>query len=322
VGAVSEFDGRRVEIHYWSQPQVDGLLEAASWQVFDEHAGTDEPFSMKERQFADQVNTGQALTGADWLLGCRDALRASAFSSLCIQFSLDSADGVIGKAGGLVRSGDCDAAVLAAKDAYDYAINALILGAGELGPHRKWRARRFRDVAARLPIDFDTFWALETMRHFDPDRPGSWVDRVAAFIRTVALHTELDPRPGQYLDDDTDDIEAAVGQADPVEPAEPAGPPPPDAPLDCYPRLLPEVRARRVRDGLLLFGTDGAMLLDGPRDRLVCQVDGRRTVAELAAAESDRPAAEPAAMAAELFGYLAAEGLCELAGSADRGGQF
>ena len=310
VGAISEFDGRDVEIHYWSQPQMDALLAAASWQVFDESAPTGDPFSAKERQFADRVSTGQPLTGEQWWLGCRDALRGSAFGSLCIQYSLDSADGVIGKALGLARSGDGYAAVLAAKDAFDHAADALILGAGELGPLRKWRARRFQDAAARLPVDFETFWALETMQHFDPEQPGRWVDRVAAFVRTVALHTELDPRPGRYRDEGD-----AGDQAGAVEPAAER------APLDCYPRLLPEVRVRRVRDGLLLFGADGAVLLDEPQERLVYRADGRHTVAELAAAvESDRSAAKPAAIARELFGGLAAEGLFELAGSADSDG--
>ncbi|MFL6161956.1 MAG: hypothetical protein ACJ74U_06985 [Jatrophihabitantaceae bacterium] len=301
VGAMTEFADRRLEVHYWSQPQVDALLAAASWEVFDEAESSAEPFGVKERQFADRLSTGRVLTGDRWQQVCRTALHDSAFRSLCIQFALDSADGVLVKALGLLRSGDIHAAVLAAKDAFDHAVDALLLGGGELGPLRKWRARRFHSAAAALPIDFDTYWTLETMQHFDPNDQGRWVDQVAAFVHTTALYTELDPRPGHYL-----------------EPADAAG----DAwpiPLDRYPRWRSGVRPRRVRDGLLLLtGTEG-ILLDGPRDRMVCRADGRHTVAEIVAAtaaELRLPEPDMAAAAGELFGCLEAEGYVELTGEA------
>lgn len=316
VGATAEFAGRAVEVHYWSQPQIDALLAAASWQVFDETELAAEPFHLKERQFADRLTTAQVLTGQRWQQDCRTALQDSAFRSLCIRFALDAGEGVLVKALGLLRSGDVHAAVLAAKDAFDYAADALLLGAGELGSLRKWRARRFRETAAALPIDFDSYWALETMQGFDPQDPGRWVHQVAAFVHTTTLYTELDPRPGHYLDPsdaDPSDAEADRDDADVAADARPA-------PLDRYPRWRASVRLRRVRDGLLLLTGGDGVLLQGPQDRLACQVDGRHTIAEVAAAtaaEQGLPEAELAAQAAELFGTLDAEGYLDLTESAD-----
>jgi hypothetical protein len=307
VAATAEFEGRPVEVHYWSQPQVDALLAAASWQVFDGTGASAEPFHSKERQFADRLITAQVLTGQQWQQSTCAALQESAFRSLCIRFALDAGEGVLRKALGLVRSGDLHAAVLAAKDAFDYAADALLLGAGELGSLRKWRARRFRQVAAALPIDFDSYWALETMRGFDPQDPGRWVRQVARFVRTTLLCTELDPRPGHYLD--PDDAEA---EDSPAEDA--AG-----VPLDRYPRWHADVRPRRVRDGLLLLTGEDGVLLQGPHDRLACRADGRQPLAEVAeatAAELGRPEAELTALAAELFGALAAGGYLDLIESA------
>lgn len=312
VGAVAEFEGRTVEVHYWSQPQVDALLSAASWQVFDEAEVAGDPFSAKERQFVDRVSTARVLSGDQWQQACHTLLRESAFRSLSIRYALDSADGVLIKALGLARSGDYHAAVLAAKDAFDHAADALLLGGGECGPLRKWRARRFCDAAAGLPIDFETYWALETMQDFDPHAPGDWVHRVASFVRTTALYTELDPRPGQYLDPDeteaADDpgAEAANGDWSML--------------LNRYPRWHAAVQPRRVRDGLLLLTRDDGVLLQGPHDRLACQADGRHPVAEIiaaTAAELRLPESELTAVAGKLFSDLDAEGYLDLAESAD-----
>jgi len=313
VGAVAEFDGRTVEVHYWSQPQVDALLSAASWQVFDEAEVAGDPFSMKERQFVDRVSTARVLSGDQWQQACHTLLRDSAFRSLSIRYALDSADGVLVKALGLVRSRDYHAAVLAAKDAFDHAADALLLGGGECGPLRKWRARRFCDAAAGLPIDFEAYWALETMQDFDPHAPGEWVDRVASFVRTTALYTELDPRPGQYLDpgeaEAADDPGAGAGGARSTL-------------LSRYPRWRAVVQPRRVRDGLLLLTREDGVLLQGSQDRLACQADGRHTVAEIVAAtaaELRLPESELTGVAQELFGGLDAEGYLDLAESADGG---
>jgi hypothetical protein len=310
VAATAEFAGRPVEVHYWSQPQVAALLAAASWQVFDETELAAEPFHSKERQFADRLITAQVLTGHQWQQRSCTALRESAFRSLCIRFALDAGEGVLVKALGLLRSGDVHAAVLAAKDAFDYAADALLLGAGELGSLRKWRARRFREAAAGLPIDFDSYWALETMQGFDPDDPGRWVRQVAAFVRTTMLHTELDPRPGHYLD--PNEAEAA-GEDPPADDAT-------AAPLDRYPRWHAGVRPRRVRDGLLLLTGGDGVLLQGPHDRLACRADGRHTLAEVAAgtaAELGLPEPEVTALAAELFGALQSGGYLDLTETAD-----
>lgn len=315
VGAVAEFGGRTVEVHYWSQPQVDALLAAASWEAFDDPLPGAEAFSVKERQFVDRLSTAQVLTGAPWHQVCHALLNDSAFGPLGIRYSLDAADAVLGKARGLLRSGDIQAAVLAAKDVFDHTVDALLLGAGELGPLRKWRARQFHDAAPRLPIDFDTYWALETMRDFDPRDPGDWVGRVAAFLHTTALYTELDPRPGRYLDPG-DAGGADGGTADAGRPSGDTGT------LARYPRWCPGVRPRRVRDGLLLLTDRDGVLLHGPQDRLACQADGRHTVAEIAAAtaaELGQPTAELTALARQLFADLDAEGYLELAGSADGG---
>jgi len=323
VGAVTEFAGRVVEVHYWSQPQVDALLAAASWEAFDDPALGAEPFAMKERQFVDRLSTAQVLTGESWQQACRTLLHESAFRPMSIRYSLDVADAVLGKAMGLLRSGDTHAAVLAARDTLDHAVDALLLGAGELGSLRKWRARQFRAAAATLPVDFDAWWALETMQDFDPQDPGDWVGRVAAFLHTTALYTELDPRAGRYLDpSDTGDDDTGVAGDNTDAPAgdntdAPAG----DAEsLARYPRWHAGVRPRRVRDGLLLLTGEGGVLLHGPQDRMACQVDGRHTVAEIVAATAaglGRPASELTAVAGELFAGLDAEGYLELAGSAD-----
>jgi len=160
---------RRWDVEYWSEGQVDELRKSLSWEAFEATpSGSD--LTTTEILFVDRLANCEPVTGTEWIRQRRRQFGESAVRAIVASQSLYELDTFTEDAVGMLASGDADSAVLAARLAFSYAVDALLASHGELEIQGKWRARRMRAV---LPpeLSFDEYWDMETMRSFDRRAP-------------------------------------------------------------------------------------------------------------------------------------------------------
>lgn len=183
-------DDLRWDVRYWSQAQVDELFDKVSWETYrtvDDAGGRLTP---AEVMTLERFGYGLAPLGSDWLAAHREKLAASAFRTMLAVHRLNWVDNVTEDAAGQLESGDLPAAVLSAREAFASSMDALLAYHGEPGCNSKWRPRRVQAVAPEA-ISFDEYWEIETMRRYDPDDPGSWVEEVLGWCRKLTMEISL-----------------------------------------------------------------------------------------------------------------------------------
>jgi predicted nucleotidyltransferase len=184
--------GRRWELKYYLDGQVDQMFGKVTWAEF-EKAGTASGLLLdQEEVFLERLATCVPLSGAEWLRSRREQIDGSAFRAFVVTRSLDQADLSVEDALGQVAAGDLESAVLSARKAFGHAVDALLESLGEYGGYwiPKWRARRFR-IAAPPMLSFADYWAIETMRDLDPADPGRWVEHVVGVCKDLSLETNI-----------------------------------------------------------------------------------------------------------------------------------
>ncbi|MBT2470444.1 hypothetical protein J7E97_21845 [Streptomyces sp. ISL-66] len=177
----------RWDIRYWTRGQVEQVLAKATWEAFERGA---EELSLREVQLLDRLAFGAAAGGGELLARWRVEAEGSAFRSIVASRILNMADSRIEDAVGQLEAGDLESAVLSARAAFHYTVDALLASEGECGPGEKWRARKLRATAPDV-LPFDTYWALETMRSFDPEQPGLWINEVLTVCRGIAMEVDI-----------------------------------------------------------------------------------------------------------------------------------
>lgn len=184
-------DGRRWEMKYWLDSQVDQMLAKVSWEEFDKGHASGALLTDVEELFLERLPTCVPLSGEDWIERRRGQLEQSAFRSLMVTRSLTAADGAVEDALGQLEADDLESAVLSARKAFGHSVDALLESCGQYGHHTpKWRARRFR-AAEQSVLGFDAYWRLETMGDFDPEHPGRWVRQVIELCKNLAMDVEI-----------------------------------------------------------------------------------------------------------------------------------
>jgi hypothetical protein len=181
--AVATVRGRRWEIRYWQQCQVDQLLDKVSWSRFEAGSRGFE-LSLPESVMLTRVPHALVLHGEDWMARHRDRLAASAFRAMVTTRALDDAEGAVEDALGMLESGDTKAAVISAQLAFQAAVQALLASLGETAQQTKWQARQLAAVdPAQLPVD--RYWSTMTMRTYDPAAPAEWVRETLQSVRDI-----------------------------------------------------------------------------------------------------------------------------------------
>ena len=183
--------GRRWEVTYWLPAQIEQLIGKVSWSQFDRDLVAGQILVNSEKLFLERLATCVPLRGADWLAQRRRELEESAFRSLMVTVSLGSADSAVEDALGQLESGDLYNAVLSAKRALERTVDALLEQHGQYGgPSSKWRPNRFL-AANPSALSFDEYWAIETMRDFDPEDPVKWVIRILTLCQDLSMKIEI-----------------------------------------------------------------------------------------------------------------------------------
>lgn len=191
--AVAHVDRMRWTVEYWQDTQIDQLVGKVSWEVFERDPNSAALVTspvQKELNLLERMNHAIVLAGEDWIAERRRQIGASAIRSIAASAQLDVVDTYLEDIVGLMESGDLDAAVLAAKVAFEYAVDALMAFHGEVARDGKWRARRVKLVDSKT-LPFADYWRLETMRDFDPDDPRPWLERVLALCREISFEVVL-----------------------------------------------------------------------------------------------------------------------------------
>ncbi|MFJ8011892.1 hypothetical protein [Streptomyces sp. NPDC096339] len=189
--AAFHVNGKRWEVKYWMDSQVDQMMAKVTWEQFEAGTTTAKVLIDAEELFLERLTTCVTLSGAGWVRGRRQALEDSAFRAFVISRSLAAADEAVEDALGQLGAADDDSAVLSARKAYGHTVDALLESRGAYGSRTpKWRARRFRE-AQPVELSYEEYWATETMRDFKPADPGAWVTSVIHRCRELALDVEI-----------------------------------------------------------------------------------------------------------------------------------
>ncbi|WP_329201389.1 nucleotidyltransferase domain-containing protein [Streptomyces sp. NBC_01435] len=185
-------DNRDWDLAYWVDAQVDQMLTKISWAEYDQvRATSNDVLPPREESFLGRIATCVPLIGEDWVARRRAELDASAFRSVLVTRSLGAADRAIEDGLGQLADGDLHSAVISARLAYGHTVDALLEERGEYGSyHFKWRPRRFQ-AAQPEALTFDEYWAVETMRDFDPDDPKKWINKVLTACQDLALKVKV-----------------------------------------------------------------------------------------------------------------------------------
>jgi hypothetical protein len=183
-------DGRRWDVEYWSEQQVDDLLALVSWPSFESRRGRAESLTTHEVAFMQRLAFAKVISGAEWVRRRTNEFATSAVRTMIASRALYEFDLFAEDAVGMLEAGDTDSAVLAARYGFDHVVEALLASHGEFNEQAKWRARRMRAVSPP-ELSFEDYWALETMRDLDPDSPDDWVKTVLRVCQDIANEVKL-----------------------------------------------------------------------------------------------------------------------------------
>ena len=183
--------GRRWELKYWLNSQIDQMLEKVSWAEFERDRTERPVLSPPEELLLARLTDCALLRGQEWLADRRARLAESAFRPIVVARSLAAADDSVEDAMGQLAAGQVHSAVLAAKQALGHTVNALLEQHGEYGSSlSKWRPQRFQ-AARPAALSFDDYWELETMRTYDPLNPGKWINDVLTICQDVSAKVTI-----------------------------------------------------------------------------------------------------------------------------------
>ncbi|MFI5911845.1 hypothetical protein [Dactylosporangium sp. NPDC051541] len=178
-------DREQWDVHYWMDSQVEQVLAKVSWTEYDTNMSAGAMLTPVEADFLERLDYAVAVAGEAWLVRRRQEMQRSALRSILVSRSIHRSHLFIEDAVGQLRSHDEQSAVLSARLAFGCAVQALLAEHGKLVQSPKWTARQFRETAQDV-VSFDEYWALETMRSYDPADPGRWVEDVLAVCRRIA----------------------------------------------------------------------------------------------------------------------------------------
>ncbi|MFF2132094.1 hypothetical protein ACFVW1_43475 [Streptomyces olivochromogenes] len=182
---------KRWEVKYWLDTQFDQMLAKVSWDAYEQGTSAARALTFLEELTLSRLGSCLPLQGEDWVLDVRRRLAESAFRSFVVVRSLGEVDDAVEDALGQMEAGHLESATISARNAFGYAIDALLESEGEYGSYQsKWRPNRFR-AAAPDALSFEAYWELETMRTYDPADPRPWIKDVLTLCQDIAMRVEV-----------------------------------------------------------------------------------------------------------------------------------
>lgn len=184
-------DGRRWDVEYWSQSQVDQLLSKVSWESYADPAAPWTKASRDEIGMLQRLPYAVEAVGDGWLEQIQNRLAKSAHRTILVGTSLRVADAFVEDAVGQLEAGDHHSAVLTARMAFQNTVDALQAQHGEFGSlWPKWRARRMSLVESPV-LTYDQYWEVESMANYRSDDPVAWVTETLEACRRISMDLEV-----------------------------------------------------------------------------------------------------------------------------------
>jgi predicted nucleotidyltransferase len=181
--------GRRWEIKYWLTSQVEEAMAKVDWEAFEKN-GPPSDLGIYETFTLERMCHGIAIDGAAWFAEHRAAVRDSALNSIIALQHLAKADSALEDMVGLREAGEERDAVVPARNAFGFAVDALNASRGEAGLEPKWRPKRVA-LLNHPCLPLERYWELELCVGLDPRNPGPWLDEVALTCGRLFLDTNL-----------------------------------------------------------------------------------------------------------------------------------
>lgn len=182
--------GRRWEVTYWLVSQFEQMFGKVSWDEYEGEVFANDVLIYREELALGRLGSCLPLLGEEWIVKSREWLANTAFRSFLVVRSLNTADDAADDALGQMVSGHMESATISARRAFGHAVDALLEAHGEYGSQTpKWRPNRFR-AASPAMLSFDKYWALETMRDYDPEDPSPWIKEVLTVCQDISIRVE------------------------------------------------------------------------------------------------------------------------------------
>ncbi|MFE2970162.1 hypothetical protein ACFXKC_42205 [Streptomyces sp. NPDC059340] len=184
-------NGRRWDIEYWTEGQVDQLLGKVTWEAYDSPDSPWSTLSKTELGMLERLPYAAAADDGPWLASVQQRMRESAHRVILVGISLRESDGLVEDAAGQLEAGDLHSAVIAARLAFNHTVDALQANEGQFGSlWPKWRARRMALINSEV-LPFETYWVTETMAAFDDENPQTWVEETIGLCRKISSELEV-----------------------------------------------------------------------------------------------------------------------------------
>lgn len=180
----------RWDVEYWLEAQVEELFGKVSPDQLASGQPAGRYMTEKEIDFLRMLSHSTPVAGDDWWRACRQRLAESSVRSVLALRALHTLDVYTEDAVGQLAAGDVRSAVLSAKLAWRFAVDALLCSHGEFGESPKWYARTVGELQAP-ELGSDEFWAVETMASFDPAAPERWVEEVLGLCQRISTEVSL-----------------------------------------------------------------------------------------------------------------------------------
>lgn len=185
-------DGRRWDIEYWLESQVDQVFAKVSPETLESIQPAAKRMMDPEIALLERFSYAAPVAKDEWLEERRRRLDALPLRQMMALRALHMLDIYTEDVVGQLGKGDVESAVLTSRIALRYAVDALLASHGEFGESPKWFARRYR-AADPHELSFDDWWALETMRSYDSERPERWVEEVLTVCQRIASEVSVAP---------------------------------------------------------------------------------------------------------------------------------
>ena len=185
-------DGRRWDVEYWLETQIDQLFAKIAPDTLASIQPAAKRMMDAEVAFLERISYAAPIAKEEWLEDRKRELAGLPLTAMRALRALHMLDIYTEDVVGQLKADDVRSAVLTVKLALRYAVDALLASHGEFGESPKWIARRYL-AADPSEVSFDDWCALETMRSYDPEAPERWVEEVLTTCQKIASEISVAP---------------------------------------------------------------------------------------------------------------------------------
>ncbi|MGL5440911.1 MAG: hypothetical protein ACRDDJ_00335 [[Mycobacterium] stephanolepidis] len=179
-----------VDIQVWSISQVRDSIDWLTRRSFFTRTAPLDPFSKLQVEMLSRLRFANPIIGTELLNDLVYLLGQSRFNELVSLHYFTDADNALRDCVGQLYAGDTHSAMLSARRAVGFSVDAWLASLGEVSTSGKWRARRMRTA---LPEHFDEYWNFEMMIGYES--PTFWLRRCIYYCQDISakVNFELDP---------------------------------------------------------------------------------------------------------------------------------